>query len=34
MRCLVALGQSVTIEVGPPKGEAGRAGSVVVAVGQ
>ena len=26
MRCLVALGQSVTIEVGPPKGAAGRAG--------
>ena len=25
MRCLVALGQSVTIEVGPPKGKAGRA---------
>jgi predicted XRE-type DNA-binding protein len=24
LRCLVALGQSVTIDVGPPKGKAGR----------
>ncbi len=30
MRCLVALGQSVTIEVGPPKGKAGRAVMQVV----
>ena len=31
MRCLVALGQNVTIEVGPPKGKLGRAMIEVVA---